>query len=48
MAVAAEEGFSRVYIAYSDGGLAVWSDQFNDIDDAQLEGVYACTSLCLF
>ena len=36
MAVAAEEDFSSVYIAYSNGDLKVWStsDGFNDIHDS--------------
>ena len=35
VAVAAEEDFSSVYIAYSNGGLKVWSaHQVNDIHDS--------------
>ena len=40
MAVAAEEDFSSVYIAYSNGGLKVWSDQVNDIHDSMPGIVY--------
>ena len=42
MAVAVEEDFSNVYIAYSNGDLKVWStsDGFNDIHDSVPGNVY--------
>ena len=48
MAVAAEEDFSSVYTAYSNGDLKVWStsDQVNDIHDSILGNVYHTFTCC--
>ena len=48
MAVAVEEDFSNVYIAYSSGDLKVWStsDGFNDIHDSVPGNVYHIFTRC--